>query len=652
MTSQYKTFTARIETPTILDDFAPTYIEDIARRFQPIKQLKGEYCKKVKSYADTLRSYKGFETVAEELNSSSQRMERVFEDFESRMKYFTLVFFGAVSAGKTSMICDMANMNPLKLTEIISKQSNFNPKADGISIGPNVATINLYEILIEESCIRLVDVPGIGGVVHKNDTLAPFVDMADCIIFLLDANSDITQDDYDFLFDHIAAIDQATANSRAASGFTAEKGLDKKLLVVINKWKSTYQNRPPAHAEKDWQRKKEWILYGSNDKSFSGIANLFSKDPEIVRANTSFRDEDTGERYTGWETLLDMDELVNILREILRDEGAALRLNRPRQIISKEINKICERLAEEKTKQSIDDLVTELNRLGIRINSVSDAMQAQFDARLNNLAFIISSNLSPQIKRVINEWKPKVGFVNQMKMLVPGWMPGARNAKLGKDAVQEALKEAWQTEIRDLIKQGVDFSKIQSIVRQEAETLATLIAANFRVELSGASPQLLNKVNALNTSVRTDSISKDNAMLSLKYAIDTAVKKIENEVLNDLLTILTFDAILAALAGAFLTPVGSFLVAMVRRWMRGEKKANEIRQEIESAIDAAVADASTNIRNQVAARVREGIEETGKKIREVLATEEKAMSKPKELIDQAIRELKEFQSKLDSFVVQ
>ena len=649
MNSDYKTFTAHIQTKTLLDDFAPTFSEDIARRFEKIKQLKETYCNRVKYYSGALRSYKGFESVADALNGSSQHMDQVFKDFQSRMKYFTLVFFGAVSAGKTSMICDLANMNPVKLTEIISRQSNFNPQADGISIGPNVATINLYEILIEKSCIRLVDVPGIGGVVHKNDTLAPFVDMADCIIFLLDANSDITQDDYNFLFEHIAAIDQATAKSRAASGFTAEKGLDKKILVVINKWKSLIAGgRPLAYAEKALDQKKEWILNGSKDKKFSGIAELFSKAPEVVRANTSTRDEETGEHFPGWEDFLDMDEVVNTLREILRDEGAALRLNRPRQILSKEINRVCEILAQEKTNRSLDDLVAELNSLGIRINAVSDAMQAQFDARLSNLVYIISTNLSPQIKRVLNDWKPKVGFRNQMKMLVPGWFPGARDAKLGKDAVQEALKEVWQTEIRDLIKQQVDFSKIQSLVRQEAETIATLISANFRVELSSASPQLISKVNALNTSVRTDSISRDSAMVSLKYAIDGAVKKIENEVLKDLLTILTFDAILMALAGAFLTPVGSFLVAMVRRWMRGEKKANEIRQEIENAVDAAVAEAATTIRNQVATRVREGIEDTGKEIRKVLATEQEAMSKPMEVIDQAIKELKEFQSTLES----
>ncbi|GET37904.1 dynamin family protein [Microseira wollei] len=649
MQTEYKTFTASIETPTLLDDFAPTYIEDMAQRFEPIKQLKEEYCNQVKYYGSSLNTYKGFETASDALYGSVTHMNQVFADFQNRMKYFTIVFFGAVSAGKTSMICDLAHMNPKELTRIISSQPGFDSQKDSISIGPNVATINLYEILIEKSCTRLVDVPGIGGVVHKDDSLAPFVDMADCIIFLLDANSDITKNDRDFLFEHVAAIEQVTAKTRGASGFTAEKGLDKKILVVLNKWKSlTGGGRPLANVEKDLERKKDWILYGSEDKSFSGIAEFFAKAPAVVRANTSGRDEDTGERFPGWEEFLDMIEVVNALRQILCDEGAALRLNRPRIILTKEINRVCEKLAEEKTKRSLDNLVDELNRLGIRISSMSDAMQAQFDSRLNNLANIISSSLSPQIKRALNDWKPKVGLFNQLKMAVPEWFPGAKNANLGKTAIQELIKEAWQTEIRDLIKQRVDFSKIESIIKQEAETLSTLISSTFRVELSNASPQLIQKVSEQKTIVKTGSIGGDDTIVSLKKAIEQAVKKIENDVVKDLLAVLTFDAILIALAGAVLNPVGSFVVAMVRRWMRGDKKEREIRQEIEIAVDEVVNEAARSIRDRVAAKVREGIEETGKKIREILAQEQETLSQPMEVIDRAIADLKSFQSKLDS----
>ncbi len=254
--------------------------------------------------------------------------------------------------------------------------------------------------------------------------------------------------DCDFIFDNVAAIDRATAKSYG-NGFTAEKGLDKKVVVVINKWKSTYQSRPPAHAEKDWQRKKEWILHGDKNKSFSGIAELFSKAPEVVRANTTFRDEDTGERYSGWEELLEMEDLVNSLRDILQVEGASLRLNRPRQILSKEISKVSEALADEKTKQSIDKLVADLNKLGIKISGVSDIMKTKFDSRLDNLAAVIKDNLSPQIKRIAREWKPEVDFGQQLKMMIPDWMPRRKNWRWGKEEVIKEIKPEWEEERLD-----------------------------------------------------------------------------------------------------------------------------------------------------------------------------------------------------------
>jgi signal recognition particle receptor subunit beta len=635
--TEYKTFTASIETPTLLDDFAPIFIEDIAQKFGPIKAIKVEYCDRLEYYANSLKSYQGFESTAKIFHNSVEQMALVFEDFQKRMKYFTLVFFGAVSAGKTSMICDLANMNPHKLTEIISRNPNFNPQQDGISIGPNVATINLYEILIEKSCIRLVDVPGIGGVVHDNNSLAPFVDMADCVIFLLDANSDITKNDYDFIYDHVASMTQSKT----------EKGLDKKALVVINKWKSlTGGGRPIALVEKDLETKKQWILDGNN--SFSGIAGLFSKRPEIVISNTSARDDETGERYPGWEDFLDMEQVVNTLKEILQEEGAILRLNRPRQILLKEINRICEQLEEEKTKRSLNNLIEELNRLGFRIDSVSNNMQVQFDARLNNLVSVISMSLAPQIKRILNNWKPKVGFVNQMKLLVPEWVPGAKNANLGKTAVQNALKEVWQSELRVLIKQGVDLAKIETLIQQEATTLSSLISSTYRLELSGASPELLQKLSALNTSINTDSLGGNDTTVSLNNAIASAVGKIENEVLKDILTILTFDAILAALAGAVFTPVGSALLIAIRRWLKGDKKQKEIKQEIELAVDEAVNSAANNIRVQVASRVRKGIEEAGQNIRNILTEEQQTLTQPMIVIDQAIAELNSFSHKLES----
>jgi len=40
----YKTFRVNINTTTLLDDFAPVLIGDISQKFQPIFQLKEDYC--------------------------------------------------------------------------------------------------------------------------------------------------------------------------------------------------------------------------------------------------------------------------------------------------------------------------------------------------------------------------------------------------------------------------------------------------------------------------------------------------------------------------------------------------------------------------------------------------------------------------------
>jgi signal recognition particle receptor subunit beta/predicted transcriptional regulator len=649
--TDYKTFTAHIETATLLDGFVPDYIEDIKQRFYPIERQQEKLSECINRYASELKSYQEFVSTVQTLNNTAAHINIVFEDFKKRMDYFSIIFFGAVSAGKTSMICDLARMNPNDLTDIISKQPNFDFQKDEILIGPNVATINLYEILINKSRIRLVDVPGLGGVVHKNDSLAPFVDMADVVVFVLDANSDITKDDYDFIYDHVAAVDQLPTRGNNSSGFTTEKGLEKKALVIINKWNSTYQNRPPAHSEKDWERKSEWILHGNHQKNFSGIAELFSKPPIVVRANTSFRDDETGECYPDSAGLFSMDEVVTALKDILQDEGAVLRLNRPRQILIKEIGKLIEQLYQEKTSRSYEDFLSELEDLGFKIESTSQTLFVQFDSRLNHLEENIRNILSPQIKRVINNWKPKVSLVNQLKMIVPPWFPGASKSGWTKEQVQEVIKEVWQTEIQDLIKSHVDSSRLEAIVKQEAETLAILIASGFRVELAEASPQLRKNLAALNAAVKTDSIGKDQTATSLKAVIYGVANKVESEILNDLLAILTFDVLLAALAGAVLTPAGSFAIALMRRWRRGDKKEREIRQEVESAVDEAVATAAMNIRHQVADRLHQGIEKTEKEIRKVLEREQNTLGKPLQVIDRAIDELKKHQEKLESMTL-
>jgi len=86
----------------------------------------------------------------------------------------------------------------------------------------------------------------------------------------------------------------------------------------------------------------------------------------------------------------------------------------------------------------------------------------------------------------------------------------------------------------------------------------------------------------------------------------------------------------------------------LRRWLKGDKKQREIKQELEYAVDEAVNIAASNIRDQIASRVRQGIEEAVQNIRSILNQEQQNLSKPMIVIDQAIADLNTFRSKLES----
>lgn len=638
--NDYKTFTSRVNTATLLDKFVPTEIGNIAQRFKPIKELQERYINRANYYAQIFKQYEILTKASTVFTTSVAHMNYVFTDFQSRMQYFTLVIFGKVSTGKTSFICDITQCSPQKLTELISQKEGFNPQADRFSVGPNVETCHLYEILIDKSCIRLVDVPGIGGVVHDTNSLAPFVDMADCVVFLLDANSDIGKDDYDFLYEHVASLGATTSKSGSKASFTAERGMDKKILVVINKWNTTYQNRPPQHAEKDWERKRKWILEGDEKKGFSGISGLFTKAPQVVKANTLIRDDDTGEPYEEVKHLFYMEEVVKALEEILKDEGAELRLNRPRQVLSRELINVCEQLENLKVAQSLEALTKELEEIGIRIDSKTIDLEAGFDARLNHIQNTFNQLLAPQIKLAIRDWKPSVSFWEQGKVF------------LNKQAGQEKIKERWEVEIRSLLREKVKFDNVERFIESEAHALSSMVAAKFRIEFSKANPRLRDKIAEMISGKSSNkSLDANSADDLIKSGLENAVRCVENEILNDIINLVTTDAILAVLLGVILNPIGSILLIIGRRLWRDKKKKEEIKNEIDEAINVAVNDAALEVRRKLAERLRSGIDEISQKFREVLKQEEHEITEPKRLIDSAIANMQDLASQLNSLQV-
>lgn len=633
--NKYKKFTVSIQTPTLLDDFAPTSIEAIEKRFIPIKALQGRYYNDMQRHAKTINGYQGFENVATELINSIKEMQDIFADFESRMKYFTLVFFGAVSAGKTSMICDLANTSPRILNNALAKHPDFDRNYDPVVVGPNVATVNLYEILIEKSCIRLVDVPGIGGVSHNDDTLAPFVNMADCIVFLLNASNDITENDRKFLYEHVAAVQQYAKEGKE---FLVEERLDKKVMVVLNKWKSAYSNVPPAHAKEERDRKTQWILHGEEEKAFHGIAGFFHKTPEIVCANTKVRHSKTGEAYQDSE--IDLTEVVNTLREIFTNEGAELRIERPRQIMVKELNRLISLLIGEKSKRSLQDIERDLECMGGKITFAAAQVNNELTERLTRLEQTIDSYLKSRIKPVIYEWEPNVGFFEGLKGIVD------------KEGMQKGLQERWGNELRELIMSRVNANDFETLIKRDVEAFKTFAETNFQIHFldkQNFHAQVMQEGSNLPVrfgSQVTVSTPKGTVFDELNYELSQIVEKIEMGIMTDIFAVLKWDIILALVAGAILSPAGSFVVMAWRRWRRGKNKGQEAKQELDRSIDKVTAEVAVKVRNQIAGRLQQGIEELHKNIKAMLDKEKTTVTDPLKAIDRVLDDLKRFQTEL------
>lgn len=634
MQGKYKKFTVSIQTPTLLDDFAPTSIEAIEKRFIPIKALQERYCNDMQRHAKTIKGYQGFENVAIELINSAKEMQDIFADFESRMKYFTLVFFGAVSAGKTSLICDLANTSPRTLNNALAKHPDFDQDYDQVIVGPNVATVNLYEILIEKSCIRLVDVPGIGGVSHDDDTLAPFVNMADCIVFLLNASNDITRNDDDFLFKQVADVQRYVKDGKE---FLVEERLDKKVLVILNKWNSAYRNFLPAHAKKTRDQKTQWILYGDTGKGFDGIAGYFRKPPEIVCSNTKERDE-TGEPCPN--SAADLTEVVSALREIFTNEGAELRIERPKQIMARELNRLTTWLIGEKSKRSLQDIERDLENMGGKITFAAAQVNNELTERLARLEQTIDSYLKSRIKPVVYEWEPNVGFFEGIGGI------------FDKDGMQKGLQERWGNELRELIMSRVNATDFEALIKRDIEAFKSFAETNFQIHFldkqcfhDQLTQQGANLPVRLESHV-TISTPKGTVFDELNYELSQIVEKIEMGIMTDIFAVLKWDIILALVAGAILSPVSSFVVMAWRRWQRGKSKGHEAKQELDRSIDKVTAEVAAKVRNQIAGRLQQGIEELHKNIKTMLDKEKTTETEPLKAIDQVMNDLQRFQTEL------
>lgn len=642
----YKTFRVHIRANTLLDDFAPILIDDIFQKFKPTFELKEDYCQELEQHCNKLQSFSEFSALVTQLREDMGYLKNDFRDCEENVNYFTLVFTGAVSAGKTSMICDFLNVDPDKLNQELQSSNNFEAGRDDVIIAGEVATTNVYEFLVDSSKIRLVDIPGTGGVVHHNDTIAPFINKADCIIFLSNATSDLTHDDYDFVVQHIVGL-------KDASELTDENTSKKKALIVLNKWNAVKRDLPPKRQKKEWERKEKWILEGDSEKGgkqFRGLSKLFARTLTIVPAATAkrFLDDENGtyERYGEAE----LSEVIDALKEILIiEEGIQIKLERPKIILKRSIVKTKEVLANERTKRSVDELVDKLEKLGVKVSLDSNSIMSRLNSRLDILQNRLKSDLFSQIKNGIDQWKPSVSVVERIKGLWPKEWWGSD--KFGAKAVQEELNARWKTEIEELLHQSIKIDDIKRTIRDEADSISQLLEQTFRAQLAELQVEALK--DKLSRRVSLDSFDGGSFTLTgsgkaLEDAINKATSEIRRSIVDDIIGIVTFDAIIATLIGYFLTPLGSAIFLAIRRWISGQAEERKAKREMEDQIWRVADEASSNLQQQVANKIRNYVQKSVDSITQVIQSERQSLSELLQELDAAISTVDEFCDRLDA----
>jgi hypothetical protein len=647
--NHYKKFRVSINTKTLLDDFAPILIDDIAKRFKTINLLKESFCQKALSHASQMQQFSEFGAIVQQLREFTNQVKEDFKDCEENASYFSLACMGAVSAGKTSLICDLLNLNPDELNTQLRACTNFDAGEDEVLIAGEVATTNVYEFLIESSHIRLVDVPGTGGVVHDNTTLAPFVNMADCLIFLSNAQSDLTRDDYNFVVQHIVG-------AKDAKDITPETASDKKALIVVNKWKTVTQDLRPEKHEEIWRKKKEWILWGDSKKGdgkrFEGLSKLFKRTLVIVPANTTkrFLDEATGtyDRYGEMQ----LDEMLDALKNILIEEGIQIKLERPKLILKQAMVKVEDLLENERTKRSVDELVAKLKQLGVKVSVNSNEIMNVLDTRLNGLEARIRRDLFYQIKETLDEWKPSVSFIDRIKGLWPkGWWG---SDQFGAVAVQEELKARWKQEIEALLRQNINTDAIKREVQGEAAAIAEHLKGFFKIQLADLQQQtmeerILKGLPAIGIDDR--SLDPTESTRALERAIEEATARIQHNLVDDLIGIVAIDAVIGLLLGAILTPLGSAIFFALRRWLSGQDEERKAKQELEEAIQRIADETAANLRQTVAAKLRNVVQTAVERVAKVVQSERETLSKPLQSLDQAIESMKNLREELDALTI-
>lgn len=584
----YTIYEVELEGPTALRAAKLPPMEEIRHRFAPIDHLFADLHVDAANWLETLRRHELVE-AHQDLEVARRTWTAMYGNVVKRLDSFTFLLIGAGNAGKTSLVLDLLGYDSTEeLNSLLRERSDFDPEHE-IRIGKETTTMAVYDFHLKTIGLRLIDAPGNGGLIHANPTLGPYVDLADCVVYVASAVTSLTANDVEFLTRHVAHAD-------VERPFHLQPGRDKTVIVAWNRWLTEYEKQPAADVDNDWRRITDWTVHGSPG-SFDGLASVFSAPPLVVKTNSRRRTK-AGELLP--DEQLYLDELTHLIADVSARQGTSLRLKRPLQLLSRHLGELentlrHRRLAllpcgEAMFKPVLDDMKRR-----------SAAVRAEVHERLRHLGQQIQPRILEAFETAVEAWQPPPTFKKSLKALVP-----VKQWNCGVEAATKEITAMWADSFRGEFMAAIAAKPIQSLIDDTNADLLTLISTESMPDLETLPPDDLQRVSRKIQQLLTpEGVPEQSAAAAPAFGkiaaqmatlVRTCVQSAVTEQLSILGASVVMDLILAKLTLGL-----SMAVAGLVRWIRSGKQeraahaqlhregANAIRSTVATLVDDLIA---------------------------------------------------------------
>ncbi len=291
----------------------------------------------------------------------------------------------------------------------------------------------------------------------------------------------------------------------------------------------------------------------------------------------------------------------------------------------------------------------ELGKYQVKIGQLDGKLKFELPRTLSSIERIISLQIHTALKKTIMEWEPDISWGRRLRMAVPQAAADFFDAdNLGKDAVQAELKQVWESELKYRFKQHLDTNSITSLAADEIKGMVHQISLYFRSEFIDASPELKEKLmEREKAQTKNKSIDINNSTFSITDSIETAVRKVEDQVTSSLINLITVDALLAATLGAILTPLGSLALMVARRLWQGNREKQRVKGAIEDTVHQVAQEIAAKIRLEIETTINDAITTMTDMYISALSLEMESVLVPIRIIDEAINDIKEYKVALE-----